>query len=80
MIPRAGRTTMVRTLAVLVLACGVSFATAASAQGWKNYGERSGRSTGPGGGLSTGPGGGLSTGPGGGLSTGPCGGLSTGPC
>ena len=44
-------------------------ATLSFAEAWKNYGDRSGQSTGPGGGLSTGPGGGLSTGPGGGLST-----------
>ena len=66
-------------VAVLTLVCGIVFTSSASAQGWKNYGNRSGLYTGPGGGRSTGPGGGRSTGPGGGLSTGPGGGLSTGP-
>lgn len=69
---------MKKVILLSALLCLVT--TLSFADGWKDYGDRSGQSTGPGGGLSTGPGGGLSTGPGGGLSTGPCGGLSTGPC
>ena len=59
-------------MTALLMGAMFLLATLSFAQGWKNYGDRSGQSTGPGGGLSTGPGGGLSTGPCGGLSTGPC--------
>ena len=70
------------TVAALALSCAQSHA-----QGWRYYGNRSGKSVGfadalsqaPGGGLSVGPGGGLSQGMGGGLSVGPGGGLSVGP-
>ena len=53
-----------KTLWVLVFGVALLLGTEANAQGWKNYGTRSG----------------LSYGPGGGLSYGPCGGLSSGPC
>ncbi len=65
------------SFAVLIILAIVS--TPSLAQGWKNYGHRSGLSYGPGGGLSYGPGGGNSYGPGGGLSYGPGGGNSYGP-
>ncbi len=38
-------------VAVLAFVCGVFFTGSVRAQSWKNYGIRSGRSTGPGGGL-----------------------------